>query len=212
MITQVYNLIILDRSGSMSLIRSQAISGVNETISTIRDMAHKTDMRQLVTLTSFCSCELRDHCLNEDAASVMPITTADYQPCCNTPLYDAIGLCCTRLERQIGDRDDVAVSVTIITDGAENASREWNRLAVKELIDRLKEKGWLFAYIGANQNLDEVKFNLSINNTMAFDATPQDTEKMFEQERLSHRNWNLKVCRCATSRACKSINDDYFEV
>lgn len=211
MITQTYNLIILDRSGSMESIHHQAISGVNETLSTIRKMAQKTDMRQLVTLTSFCSCNMVDHYLNEDVANVKPINDKEYQPCCCTPLYDAIGMCCTRLEKQIGERDDVAVSVTIITDGYENSSKEWNGTAVKKLIERLKERGWLFAYIGANQNMAEVKYSMAIDNTMAFEATPEGTKEMFRQECSSRERWFHSLSACASMLECTSINDEYFK-
>jgi hypothetical protein len=211
MITQTYNLIILDRSGSMETIRQQAIAGVNETIGTIRSIAKKNNMRQLVTLTSFCSCQTLDHYLNEDVDNVRTLTSKSYQPCCCTPLYDTIGNCCTRLKRQIGDRDDVAVSVTIITDGYENASREWTTQSVQKLIEELKEKGWLFAYIGANQNLDEIKYNLSINNTLAFEATAEGTEAMFEQERKSREEWAENVACCSRTFDCQHINLDYFK-
>jgi hypothetical protein len=211
MITQTHNLIILDRSGSMTSIQRQAIAGVNETIGTIRCMSRKTDMRQLVTLTSFCSCSMIDHYLNDDVVNVKPITDKDYQPCCCTPLYDAIGMCCTRLERQIGERNDVAVSVTIITDGYENNSKEWHEASVKALIERLKEKGWLFAYIGANQNMMDVRYRMSIDNTMAFEATPDGTRRMFNEERSSRMAWHEKVSHCCSIQECKEVNDDYFQ-
>jgi hypothetical protein len=210
MITQTHNLIILDRSGSMESIRKQAIAGVNETISTIRNISEKNDMQQLVTLTSFCSCQQTDHYLNEDVKRVRKLTAKDYAPCCCTPLFDAIGKCCTRLERQIGERDDVAVSVTIITDGYENDSHEWNMYSLRALIERLKAKGWLFAYIGANQDLEEIRYNLSINNTLSFDATESGTEEMFKKEQESRQMWAEQVCACKKTTDCAEINPGYF--
>jgi hypothetical protein len=168
-------------------------------------------MRQLVTLTSFCSCKLLDHYINADVMHVRKLTSKDYSPCCCTPLYDAIGRCCTRLDNQIGERNDVAVSVTIITDGYENASREWSASAVRKLIERLKAKGWLFAYIGANQNLEEVKYSLSINNTLPFVADEEGTIAMFEQERNSRREWANSVKCCESTQECGAVNLDYFK-
>jgi hypothetical protein len=150
-----------------------------------------------------------DHYLNDDVTNVKPITDKEYQPCCCTPLYDAIGKCCTRLERQIGDRNDVAVSVTIITDGYENDSKEWTGAAVKKLIERLKEKGWLFAYIGANQDMEQVRFNMSIDNTLEFDASPQGAEKMFKRERAARMKWMKSVSHCDTSEV-RDFNAGYF--
>ena len=39
--TEVYNLIILDKSGSMHSIRTAAIDGYNETLGSIRAAQHK---------------------------------------------------------------------------------------------------------------------------------------------------------------------------
>lgn len=213
MIKETFNLIILDRSGSMESIRDQAIAGVNETIGTIRSIANKNDMRQTITLSTFCGCTNHDIYHNEDIQKVSDISRKDYQPCCMTPLYDAIGRCCTRLEKEIGDRQDVAVSVTIITDGYENASREWTGSAVKKLIERLKEDGWLFAYIGANQDLDEIRYSMSIDNTMAFEATEEGTRSMFERERVARDKWSSSVSasHCSSRAALRNINNSYFD-
>ena len=39
--TEIYNLIVLDESGSMGCVRNQTISGCNETINTIRAAQEK---------------------------------------------------------------------------------------------------------------------------------------------------------------------------
>ncbi len=56
MATKVYNLIILDESGSMSSIKRQAVDGVNETFNTIRDAQREhTEQEHLVTFITFDS-------------------------------------------------------------------------------------------------------------------------------------------------------------
>ena len=52
-----------------------------------------------------------------------------------------------------GDR----VLATVITDGMENASEEYSGKTIKALVDRLREKGWTLAYIGANQDCIELQ-------------------------------------------------------
>ena len=53
---KVFNLIIVDESGSMSVIRKQAFMGMNETLSTVRTMQEKfPDTEQHVTLVTFDS-------------------------------------------------------------------------------------------------------------------------------------------------------------
>ncbi len=55
-ITNIYNLIILDESGSMSSIYVQALGGANETIQTIRAaQASADDQKQFLTFVTFDS-------------------------------------------------------------------------------------------------------------------------------------------------------------
>ena len=65
--------------------------------------------------------------------------------------------------------------MTIITDGLENASKEYTGYAVKHLVEDLKREGWTFTYMGANQDSVEVAFNLSIRNARNFDYTHHGT-------------------------------------
>lgn len=207
MIKETYNLIVLDKSGSMQTIAPQAVAGVNETIATIRKAQKETGMKQFVTVTSFCGCGCKDLYHNVLADDTRTLTLRDYRPCCMTPLYDAIGTTCTRLRNETEGRDDVAVSVTIITDGYENASHEWNLPAIKKLIESLKADGWLIAYIGANQDLEAVKVNLSISNTLSFDADAKGTAEMFSKESYARMRWSkaVQACNCMAK-----VNDDYF--
>ena len=209
-IREVYNLIILDRSGSMSTIASQAIAGVNETIGTIRAASrqHK-EMRQFVTVTSFCGCSIKDFCKNIPVEDVAVMTPADYQPCCSTPLYDAMGRALTEMRKRVGNRRDVAVSVTVITDGYENASRQWTAPQIKALVELLSADGWLFAYIGANQDLKEISYNLSINNTMSFECDSESTAEMFAKERRARKSWYDGVASAPCMKS--SMNEDYFK-
>lgn len=208
-IKEIHNLIILDRSGSMMTIADQAIAGVNETVGTIKATSKANDICQYVTITSFCGCSTTDFCKNARAENVSPMTAKDYQPCCSTPLYDAMGNSLTALREVVKNRTDAAVSVTIITDGYENASRKWNGPQIKALIELLKADGWLFAFIGANQDMEEIKFSLSIDNTMAFEATPDGTAQMFEKERRARQAW---VSRAKTATEPTAMcNKDYFK-
>jgi len=99
----------------------------------------------------------------------------DYQPCCCTPLYDAMGFTLTTMRKHVKTVDDAVVVVTIITDGLENASKEYTGAAVKELVEQLKGEGWTFTYMGANQDSTEIAFNLSIRNSRNFDYSAHGT-------------------------------------
>ena len=186
----VYNVIILDKSGSMSSIARQAVDGVNETIGSIKSAQEKNpDQQHMVTLVAFCGCELKTIYDNTPVAEVKPLTDKDYRPCCMTPLYDAVGSTITRVHTLKGNDENSLALVTIITDGYENASREFSLKALKSLIDSYKEQGWQFTYIGADHDVEEVAFSLHIDHSLQFDKSEEGTQMMFAKERRSRLRW-----------------------
>lgn len=190
--TRIFNLIILDESGSMTSIEREAISGVNETIQTIRAAQNTYEEQQhFVTLVSFNSSSVKTiyDCL--EVNRVEELTNKEYVPACCTPLYDAMGDSLTKLKKKVSEEDKVLV--TVITDGYENASHEYNGNAIKQLVENHKQKGWVFTYIGANQNSQEVACNIAINNVMNFQTTSAGTHTMFAKENKSRMKWFTKV-------------------
>ncbi len=180
--TKVYNVIILDKSGSMNSIAKQAVDGVNETIASIkREQELHPDQDNILTLVAFCGCEIKKIYENTPIGEVKPITQKDYRPCCMTPLYDAVGNTITAVHRLMGGENNAIASVTVITDGYENASKEYSHKAIKSLIEAYKSEGWLFAYIGADHDVEAVAFNLAIDNHMAFDKSEVGTAHMFDR-------------------------------
>lgn len=205
-----HNLIILDRSGSMESIRSEAVDGVNETLGAIKSFARKNpDTRQFVTLVMFCGCSIRRVWDHVDVGIVEKLTYRDFEPCCTTPLYDAIGQACMRQMTKSSNDNSCRHSVTIITDGYENASREWNVQSISQFISELKSKGWLFAYIGADHDVEKVAVTISIDNTMRFEKDAEGTREMFRRENRAREAWMGRVkCRMANMEDC---NSSYFK-
>jgi uncharacterized protein YegL len=197
----VYNVIILDKSGSMSSIARQAIDGVNETIGSIKSAQEKNpDQTHLVTLVAFCGCELKCIYDNVPVAQVQPLTDKDYRPCCMTPLYDAIGTTISRVHAlKSKEGDDTLALVTIITDGYENASHEFSLAAITSLIESYKEQGWQFTYIGADHDVEAVSFSLHIDHHLKFDKTAQGTKAMFAKNRKSRERWMDKMACCMSA-------------
>ena len=193
---RIFNLIIIDESGSMQSIKKEAIDSVNETIQTIRGAQRKHEEQEhLVTLVTF----------NDDVKSVyecVPVnevkelTAENYCPDCCTALYDAMGMSLNALRRSVADVDTVLV--TIVTDGYENSSKEYDGKAIKALVDELKAKGWVFAYIGANHDVESAAINISITNVMSFEASDSGVRSM-----------NRKMA-CARSRFFDRIADGNF--
>lgn len=117
------------------------------------------------------------------------LTLDDYEPCCCTPLYDAMGFTLTTMRNHVKKVDDAVVVVTIITDGYENASKEYTGMAVKKLVEELKSGGWTFTYMGANQDSVEVAFNLSIRNSRNFEATSGGTTQVMGKDTSTRMNF-----------------------
>ncbi len=190
---RIYNVIILDKSGSMSSIARQAIDGVNESLASVRSsQLRDPEQDNRVSLVAFCGCETRVIYDAVPIAEAKDITENDYRPCCMTPLYDAVGTTLTRL-RQTTKDEKCAVAVTIITDGYENASREFSGQAVKQLIEDCRKQGWMIAYIGADHDVEAVAAELNICNVLAFDKTAGGTSKMFAKERTSKLAWLARM-------------------
>ena len=209
--TNIYNLIILDESGSMISIYDQALSGANETIQTIRAaQASAEDQKQFLSFVTFDSGDrewVRTIVNNVPISNVKELTKNDYRPSGCTPLYDAMGKALTTLERKVTDDDQVLV--TVITDGMENASREYSSTTICEMVKRLRAKGWTFVYIGANQDAVEVAKKMHIDNAMNFQATHEDTKRMWNEYRESTSAYYEKV-RISRMKGEKVFEDKSF--
>lgn len=205
---RVFNLIILDASGSMQSIYHQALSGVNETIQTIRMAQQDHDnLQQYVTLTSFSSGTNYLHTIYDakPIAEVNEITREDYIASGCTALYDAMGQQITRMQ-EIKKHDDL-VLVTIITDGYENASQHWTGPQIKSLVEELRQMGWTFTYIGANQDVEKVAATMGVRNSMAFCADMVGTQAMFAKERKSRKSFMAKL----SDKVLKKVHYDMEE-
>ena len=180
---RVYNLIIVDESGSMSIIRNEALAGLNETIETCQKMQEMhPELEQRITLISFDSGHFKIHLDNETAMKARKLTIDDYRPNAATPLYDAIGKGIAKLNAQTESGENVLV--TIITDGEENCSQEYNLKMVKTLIEKQKTQGWTFTLIGTdNLDVEGMAGALAIDNHLEFTEDAESTKRMFARER-----------------------------
>ena len=194
---QIYNLIIVDESGSMSHLREATMSGVNETINTIRSAQTEFAATQehLLTLVTFDSSSHRPDV--RTIIDTMPIQDvaefSDYRPNGCTPLYDALGLSVTALHNKIKDNKEATAVVTVLTDGLENSSVEWNAVTLRALIEKLKNEGWSFSYMGSAHNVKEVTDLLSIENVVEFSHDKCGAKNTWDRESASRREYYMKM-------------------
>jgi len=140
---------ILDESGSMMAVRDETISGFNEYVQTLQ--VDKTPT--LIKLLSFNSINFSTLYDFDDIQTVEPMDRRMYSPSSGTPLYDAIvrGMMATENFLEISGKQ-ANVMFTIMTDGMENSSRYFTFSDVAEMVEQKEKEGWIFTFLGANQN------------------------------------------------------------
>lgn len=134
--------ILLDRTGSMQSIWDEALGSVNAYVKAL------ADGDGYATLAVFDAHEGLQFDVLRAGVPVQTwtdVTTQEASPRGMTPLFDAIGRMIARAESEAPEK---AVLV-IMTDGAENASREMKKDDVKAALDRIAKKGWQTVFLGA---------------------------------------------------------------
>jgi hypothetical protein len=191
---KVFNLIILDESGSMQSIKQATIEGFNEVVQTVKGVESQfPEQEHFITLVSFNGLAIKTLLSVQPVKNLALIDGKKYRPDASTPLFDAIGFSLNNLVREVEQYKDYNVLVTILTDGEENASTEFNGLAIKKMIDELSLKNWTFTYIGANHDVADFALKISITNTMSYMADPVDMKRMFEREKSARMSYSQKI-------------------
>jgi hypothetical protein len=203
---QVHNLIILDESGSMESIKESIIRGFNEIVQTIRGIEKEyPEQEHFISLVTFNGLGKKVLHFADPVKNLEMIDDTRYQPDANTPLFDAIGFSCTKLRNTIGESTNYNVLVTILTDGEENASTEFNGPSVKRLIEGLKAKNWTFTYIGTDHDVEKAATSISITNTIKFSKCEEGMNEMFMAEKKARSNYSMRI------REMKDTTEGFYD-
>ena len=119
-----------------------------------------------------------------------------------------MGLSFTALQKLIQEGDHVLV--TVVTDGFENASHIYSASMIKELVEGLTAKGWVFTYIGANQDSEQTAGRLGISCTMYFEANINGSTIMWGKMRSSSREYYKKVRMSKLTGNPMNLSEDFF--
>jgi hypothetical protein len=163
--------LLLDETGSMQSCLDATISGYNEYINIL---SNDKKNRFLFTLTKFDSAHITTVHNSVPIKDVPPLNRDTYIPGQMTPLYDAIAYGIKALGRKRN------VLFVILTDGMENASREYTHRDVFRLIEKKKQAGWSFVYLGANQDAFAVGGGLGIPKGNTARYSTRKTAETFE--------------------------------
>ena len=171
---------ILDRSGSMGGLESDTIGGYNSMLS--KQKKEKTGKVSVTTVLFDDQYELLYNQVPIEKVSLM--TEEEYYVRGSTALLDAIGKTVMQVKAN-QDKKEIKDKVlfVIITDGMENASREYRVEQVKKLIEERKEKdNWEFLFLGANIDAIGAAKDLGIDSSRAvrFKSDKKGTAKNYE--------------------------------
>ena len=199
---------ILDRSGSMSGLEADTIGGFNSLIE--KQKGEEGDA--LVTVVLFDD----QYEILYDRMSLKTIpkmTTKEYYVRGSTALFDAVGKTINKTKAiQDGTEEAARPGKTlfvIITDGLENASREYRADVVKNLVEtRKKDDDWEFLFIGAN--IDSVaeasKIGIDANRAAGFATTEESMESVYDTVGCV-----VKTARRSKGKMSESIADNWSD-
>lgn len=172
---------ILDRSGSMSHLVDDTIGGYNSMIE-----QQKLEPGEAYVTTVLFDDEydlLHDHV---DLKEIKPITRKEYFARGCTALLDAIGKTINSVGQRLSDTPEEErpekVIFMITTDGMENASIEFTKAKIKEMIEHQQDKySWVFMFLGANMDAVSEAGSLGINSLHAhtYTASAQGTSSVY---------------------------------
>ena len=141
--------LVIDRSGSMEEIRTDAEGGVN---AFIREQARQPG-EALLTLVQFDD----EHEFVHRGVPIKEVPPYTLVPRGSTALLDAVGRAINETGERLAKMPEAGrpglVIFVIVTDGEENASHEFSKAQIKAMIDRQQTKySWHFTFLGADQD------------------------------------------------------------
>lgn len=161
---------VLDRSGSMSGREQDVIGGFNRMIA---DQQKKPGECHVSTVLFDDVSEVLHNRIS--VSEISPLTEREYNVRGSTAYYDALGrgiLHHIRVQRHLPEgRRAEKVLFVVMTDGCENASREFNARNLKRLIQEEQEKwGWEFVFIGAGIDAIQAATDIGIKADCAINT------------------------------------------
>lgn len=200
--------LILDKSGSMAGLEGDTIGGFNSMLKKQKAL----DGECRITTVLF---DNRYELLHDriDIQAVNPMTTKEYQVGGSTALLDAIGI---TIQKLISVQRNTAkeyraekVMFVIITDGEENASREFTADKAKAMIEQERDKyGWEFVFLGANIDAVETAGRFGIASDRAVDYVPDSAGTELNFHAMSEAVASFRAVGAVPTAALDRIRRD----
>lgn len=199
---------ILDRSGSMSGMEQDTIGGFNSLI----EKQKKEDGEALISTVLFDHAREVLHnraCLKH----IKPMTEKEYYVRGSTALLDAVGYAIDHIikvrKHTKKEFQPEKTMFVIMTDGYENASREFTYDEIRRKIERQKEHyHWQFMFVGANMDAISEASKYGIGADMAVEYLCDRKGTAVSYDAISEAVKSVRACGCAGSKWKENIEND----
>lgn len=173
--------VIIDRSGSMASLTNETVTGYNTFVNDQKALPGDAMFTLCLFNTRF---SIPYDCVK--LADIPALTAEVYAPGGYTALLDAVGNTINQVGAKLNampeEERPSKVIFLIITDGEENASREYSADQIQSMISHQKDKyNWEFVFMGAN--IDAVKagtsLGVSARNSVTYGANSIGTKNLY---------------------------------
>jgi len=185
---------ILDRSGSMSSIQDATIKGFNDFVNEQKGVPGE-GCWSLVQFDDQYDVVYAGKNQND----VPLLTPGTFQPRGSTALVDAVCRTIDQTEHRLSticdEHKPTRVLLVILTDGYENASREYTTSDLNAKIARKRDiDKWQFIFLGANQDAiaSARQYGIPTRSAMTYQASDEGTRAVFARASAGTRRWKLE--------------------
>jgi len=185
---------VLDKSGSMCGLRKQTVDNFNEQIQNLK-MERDSEQVNLISLITFAGSNyIRDIRASQPLSQFEEIKLEEYVTNGSTALYDAIGKAILNADLQFekySNFDNAALIVTL-SDGEENASKEFDNIKITELIKQRQDGGrFTFTFMGCGEVVRQQACDIGIpvGNTTVWEYSPNSLSNVSLMNCVSTRSF-----------------------
>ena len=173
-------IVVLDRSGSMGWPNRSKVIETISGFNVLKSDQLKLPGKVFLTLIQFDDKFQVDYD-GVELSAVPDLNEETYIPRGSTKLLDAVGKTLAETKERLLKNKDRLVLFVVITDGGENASTEYSRKQVFNIIEDSKKLGWEFIFVGSDPQTfrDAGSMGVSVGTTVAFADSGGGTRAMY---------------------------------
>src|SRR5882724_10365063 len=168
--------VVLDRSGSMAECASDTVGGFNRFVSDQKQVPGQATL----TLVQFDT----EYEIVHDCIDIQKVPPLDFRPRGNTALLDAFGKAIVTTGEWLGKKAEEErpehVVFVVLTDGHENASKEFSKAKVRDLVKQQSDTyKWQFVFLGANIDSIDEGGQIGVAAAMAMNYNPKNVKAAY---------------------------------